>query len=111
ADRADEKLWHQLDGMGLPLVKSSKLKDASPSSSYWDLAEQTAKLFTTLNLPGKRGNVGRSVSADLAIFKVGNKVDEKQKADWKQLKRVVVEGEAVWEDNERGNSNPGVFLR
>jgi hypothetical protein len=110
-DRADEKLWQQLDQFGLPLVQLNKLKEAPGNGSYLDLAEQTAKLFALLNLPGKRGNVGRGVSADLAILKVGNKVDEKQTADWKQLKRVVVAGETVWEDGHRGDVNPGEFLR
>jgi hypothetical protein len=110
-DRADEELWQQLDRIGLPLVQLSKIIDTSPNVSYRALSEQTAKLYSLLNLPGKRGTVGRSVCADLAIFKVGNKVDEKQAADWKQLKRVIVAGETVWEDNQPSNSTPGTFLR
>ncbi len=110
-DRADEKMWHQLDRIGLPLIQPSKLKDTLPNGSYCDISEQSAKRYSTLDLPGKRGKIGRGVSADLAIFKVGNKVDEKQAPDWKQLKRVVVAGETVWDDNQRGDSNPGVFLR
>jgi hypothetical protein len=110
-DHADEELWQQLDRIGLPLVQLGKLKELSSDGSYRGLSDQTAKLYALLNLPGKRGNVGRGVCADLAIFKVSNKVDEKQSADWKQLKRVVVAGETVWEDNERSTSTPGTFLR
>jgi hypothetical protein len=108
---ADEELWQQLDRVGLPLVQLSKLKDASANGSYRERSEQTAKLCALLNLPGRRGNVGRDVCADLAIFKLSGKVDETKAADWKQLKRVIVAGETVWEDGQRGNATPGIFLR
>lgn len=110
-DRADEKMWHQLDQIGLPMVQLSKLKDAASDTSYQILTDQAAKLSELLQLPSKRGKVGRGVSADLAVFHIGDKVDEKQAADWTKLKRVVVAGEPVWENNQRCSANPGTFLR
>jgi hypothetical protein len=111
SDRANEELWQQLDRVGLPLLQLAKLKDASAAGSYRERSEQAAKLYALLNLPGHRGNVGRDGSADLAVFKLGEKIEETKPADWKRLARVVVAGEIVWEDGKRTDFMPGVFLR
>jgi hypothetical protein len=110
-DRANEELWQQLDRVGLPLVQLAKLKDATASGSYRERSEQTAKLCALLNLPGRRGNVGRDAAADLAVFKLGEKIDEASAADWNRLARVIVAGETVWEDGKRTEFTPGIFLR
>ncbi|HEX3600243.1 MAG TPA: M14 family zinc carboxypeptidase [Lacipirellulaceae bacterium] len=110
-DRANEELWQQLDRVGLPLVQLAKLNDASVTGSYRDRSEQTAKLYALLNLPSRRGNVGRDGSADLAVFKLGEKIDESSPADWKRLARVIVAGETVWENGKRPDLAPGIFLR
>ncbi len=110
-DRANEELWQQLDRVGLPLIQLAKLKDASSAGSYRERSEQTAKLYALLNLPGRRGNVGRDSSADLAVFKIGEKIDESSPTDWKRLTRVIVAGETVWEDGQRTEFTPGIFLR
>jgi hypothetical protein len=110
-DRANEELWQQLDRVGLPLVQLAKLKGTSAPGTYRERSEQAAKLYALLNLPGLRGNVSRGGSADLAIFKLGQKIDEASAADWQHLLRVIVAGETVWEDGKRSDFTPGIFLR
>lgn len=110
-DRANEELWQKLDRVGLPLVQLAKLKAASEAGSYRERSEQTARLYALLNLPGRRGNVGRDGAADLAVFKLGENIDESTPVDWKRLSRVIVAGESVWENGKRTDFTPGTFLR
>jgi len=111
ADRANEELWQQVNRIGLPLVQLSQLVGASASDSYRELSEQTAKRYRLFSLPGGRGRVGRDACADLAMFKLGSKVNETDAVDWKRLARVIVAGETVWENGKRGGGSPGIFLR
>ena len=94
------------------LCRLAKLKDASPNGTYRELSEQTAKLYALLNLPGRRGNVGRDgCRRPCDLQSSATKSTKNKPADWKQLKRVIVAGETVWEDGKRTNFTPGIFLR
>jgi hypothetical protein len=111
-ERANEELWQQLERLGLPLVQLSLL-DVSATSplSYEALAEQAAKLSKLLNLQATRGSVVRDMAADLAMFDLDGKFAEHDPVAWNRLGRVVVAGEAVWEDGKRTSISPGIFIR
>jgi hypothetical protein len=112
SERADEKLWHQLDHLGLPLVQFNQLPIlAVVDGSYRDTAKEIQKYYQLLNLYPARGHVGRDAIADLVMFDIGPKADVNKGFGADELARVIVAGETVWENDKRVGGNPGNFLR
>lgn len=110
-DRANEELWQQFSNIGAQLLPLGKFTSAQESRSYREQSEQTAKQFQLVNLAADRGWVGRDAFADFAIFNVAGKAKEAAAVDWKRLDRVIVAGEAVWQNGKRTSAMPGTFLR
>ena len=110
-DRANEELWQQFSNIGAQLLPLNKITGLPGGGSYREQADQTAKLFQLVNLQEARGWVGRDAYADLAIFKLGGKFAQTAPIDWKRLDRVIVAGDAVWQNGQAIGATPGTFLR
>ncbi len=109
---ADEALWQQLDGFGLPLLQANQLPSVdAPAPSYRELARQSESVHKILALGASRGRVARGRYADLQIFELGIDLPSLPAPDWRRLKRLVVAGEAIWQNGKRVGGMPGVFLR
>ncbi len=106
----DEELWTVIHQFGLPLVKPAQLPE-KPADSYQDAARQTWSIATALKQQARRGRVNRDYFADLLFFHNDSSPKAGDRVEWKNLKRVMVAGETVWENGARVGGTPGVFLR
>ncbi len=111
-DHADEAIWQQLDHFGLPLLQVNQLPPIeAPASGYRELAQQIDGVHKILGLAARRGQVARGCYADLQLFDVGAELPSLPSADWRHLKRLVVAGDAVWENGKRVGGSPGVLQK
>ena len=111
-EHADESFWQHLDRWGVPLLQTNQLpSEDSFEGTYRELVVQNWKAHQLLNVPGKRGQVGRGSAADLQLFEIGGDVRAADRVEWRKLKRVVVAGEVVWENGRQLDARPGILLR
>jgi len=106
----DETLWRYVNEFGLTLLKPNPLA-ASPANNYQDAAKQSWATANALKLQSRRGQVNRDCVADLAFLTAQQPIKAAGAIDWKQLNRVMVAGETVWEHGKRTGCNCGVQLR
>jgi hypothetical protein len=106
---ADETLWRYVSQLGLALLKPDQLP-ARPATTYSEAAKQSWNTATALKLQTRRGRINRDYLADLLFFAVPG-ATAAEAVDWKQLERVMVAGETVWEHGKRTDQTCGVQLR
>jgi hypothetical protein len=106
----DEELWERLNQFGLPLIKPHQIPEQA-ADSYEDAAKQAWNVATALKQQSRRGHINREYFADLLFFNDVPTASSAQPIDWKNLSRVMVAGETVWENGKRTGSLPGVLLR
>ena len=104
----NEELWTVIHQFGLPLIKPDQLPE-KPASTYQDAARQALNISTALKL-SRRGRVTRDYLADLLFFPTDAGPKASDRIEWKNLKRVMVAGETVWENGARVGGTPGVML-
>jgi hypothetical protein len=106
---ADETLWRHVNRFGLPLIKATQLPDQL-TGSYQDGASQAWGFANALKQQSQRGRICRAFIADLLFFDDVPAAKSIEPIDWQKLNRVMVAGEAVWENGKRAAGNPGVML-
>jgi hypothetical protein len=106
----DETLWRYVNEFGLTLLKPNPLA-ASPATNYQDATKQSWATANALKLQTRRGQINRDCVADLAFLTAQQPIRAAGAIDWKQLNRVMVAGETVWEHGKRTGCNCGVQLR
>jgi hypothetical protein len=106
----DETLWKIIHQFGLPLIKSNQLPEQL-ATSHQDAAKQAWNIASALNLQARRGRISRDYFADLLFFDGPAHQIASKPIDWRNLARVMVAGEIVWENGRRLGGSPGVLLR
>jgi hypothetical protein len=106
----DETLWRYVNELGLTLLKPNQLRP-TPAGAYRDAADQSWTVANALKLQSRRGQINRDYVADLLFFKVPLPADADAAVDLKQLERVMVAGETVWEFGKRTGCDCGIQLR
>ena len=106
----DETLWKIIHQFGLPLTKSDQLPEQL-ATSYQDAAKQAWNIASALNLHSRRGRISRDYFADFLFFDDPAHQIATKPIDWKNLARVMVAGEIVWENGRRVGGSPGALLR
>jgi hypothetical protein len=104
----DETLWRHVNEFGLTLLKRD-LIEARLAASHHDAAKRSWTLANSLQLP-RRGLINRDYLADLVFLTAPQPATAGGAIDWKQLDRVMVAGETVWEHGKRKGCDCGVQL-
>jgi hypothetical protein len=107
---ADETLGRYISELGLALLKPNQLP-SSPPGSFRDAATQSWATANALTLQSRRGQINRDYVADLLFVRAAQPVEPAGAIDWKQLHRVMVAGETVWEHGKRTGCDCGIQLR
>jgi hypothetical protein len=106
----DETLWRYVNELGISLLKTGQLP-SRPPRTFQDSAKQSWATANALQLHPRRGQINRDCLADLIFLTVPQPIDAAGEIDWKQLHRVMVAGETVWEHGKRMGCDCGVQLR
>jgi hypothetical protein len=106
----DETLWRYVNELGLALLKPNQLA-VTPAATFEEAAKQSLAAANALGLQSRRGHINRDCIADLVFIKVKQPASATAPLDWKQLGRVMVAGETVWEHGKRTGCDCGVQLR
>jgi hypothetical protein len=110
ASGTDETLWRTVNQLGLPLLKSNQIPPSAPSN-FRDAASQCWNAATALEQQSRRGRINREYFADLLFFVNPQPMGAADAIDWKNLNRVMIAGETVWENGKRTGQNCGIPLR
>jgi hypothetical protein len=105
----DETLWRYASELGLTLLKPDQLP-SRPADKYQDAAKQSWTVANALKLQSRRGQINRDYIADLIFFAASGPAQAADTIEWKQLNRVMVAGETVWEHGKRTGCDCGVQL-
>jgi hypothetical protein len=106
----DETLWRYVNSIGLTLLKPSQLT-TNTAVTYQEAAKQSWATTTALNLQARRGQINRDYLADFLFFTMSQPAQAAGTIDWKQLNRVMVAGETVWEHGKRTGCDCGIQLQ